>query len=149
MPDEMVPTIEKMAAAGEFSFDSYTDEQAIADAAGTIKQVGWAQALTDWTDGTRRGEVSKANTAMGWALYNNAANSGDVKTAITVLEQMVAHQRSAAQALQATRILKKMSLDAQLYQAQRSVENLQEEINIPALPWRAVRRGSAPRCRSG
>ena len=148
-PDEMVPTIEKMAAAGEFSYDAYTDKQAIEDAAGTIKQVGWAQALTDWTDGMRRGEVSKANTAMGWALYNNAANSGDVKTAITVLEQMVAHQRSAAQALQATRILKKMSPDAQLYQAQRSVENLQEEINIPALPWRAVRRGSAPRCRSG
>ncbi len=148
-PDEMVPTIEKMAAAGEFSFDSYTDRQAIADAAGKIERVGWSQALTDWTDGMRRGEVSKANTAMGWALYNNAANSGDVKTAITVLEQMVAHQRSAAQALQATRILKKMSPDAQLYQAQRSVENLQEELNIPALPWRAVRRGSAPRCRSG
>lgn len=128
-PDEMVPTIEKMAAAGEFSYDAYTDKQAIEDAAGTIERVGWAQALTDWTDGMRRGEVSKANTAMGWALYNNAANSGDVKTAITVLEQMVAHQRSAAQALQATRILKKMSPDAQLYQAQRSVENLQEELN--------------------
>ena len=128
-PDEMVPSIEKLAAKGTFSYDAYSDVDAISDAAGKITKVGWGQALTDWTESMRKGEVSKANTAMGWALYNNAANSGDAKTALSILENMVAHQRSAAQALQATRILKQLSPETQLYGVQRSVENLQEEIN--------------------
>lgn len=128
-PDEMVPSIEKLAAKGTLSYDAYSDEKAISDAAGKITKVGWGQALTDWTESMRKGEVSKANTAMGWALYNNAANSGDAKTALSILENMVAHQRSAAQALQATRILKQLSPETQLYGVQRSVENLQEEIN--------------------
>ena len=128
-PEAMVPNIEKLAARGDFSYDAYTDKQAISDAESQIKKVGWAQALMDWTKAVKSGEVSKANTAMGWALYNNAANSGDTKTALTVLNQMVEHQRSAAQALQATRILKSMSPETQLYGAQRSVENLQEELN--------------------
>lgn len=128
-PEGMVPTVEDMVAKGDFSYEAYSDKKAISDAESQIKKVGWAQALMDWTNAVKSGEVSKANTAMGWALYNNAANSGDTKTALTVLNQMVEHQRSAAQALQATRILKKMSPETQLYGAQRSVENLQEELN--------------------
>lgn len=128
-PEGMVPTVEDMVAKGDFSYEAYSDKKAISDAESQIKKVGWAQALMDWTNAVKSGEVSKANTAMGWALYNNAANSGDTKTALTVLNQMVEHQRSAAQALQATRILKSMSPETQLYGAQRSVENLQEELN--------------------
>ena len=128
-PDEIVPTIEELALRGEYSYETYSDKQAISDAEAKIKDVGWAQALTSWTDNVRRGNVSKENTAMGWALYNNAANSGDTATALTILNNMVEHQRSAAQALQATRILKKLSPETQLYQVQRSVKNLQEEIN--------------------
>lgn len=128
-PDEIVPTIEELTLRGEYSYEAYSDKQAISDAEAKIKDVGWAQALTLWTDNVRRGNVSKENTAMGWALYNNAANSGDTDTALTVLNNMVEHQRSAAQALQATRILKKLSPETQLYQVQRSVKNLQEEIN--------------------
>lgn len=128
-PDEIVPTIEEMALRGEFSYEAYSDKNAISDATAEIKRVGWAQALTEWTSSVQKGNVSKKNTAMGWALYNNAANSGDTATALTVLNNMVEHQRSAAQALQATRILKKLSPETQLYQVQRSVENLQEEMN--------------------
>ena len=128
-PNEAVPKIEELVAKGDFSYDVYTDKQAIEDAATSIKKGGWAEALTEWTKAVERGEVSKTNTAMGWALYNNAANSGDMDTALTILDNMVKHQRSAAQAVQATRILKKLSPETQLYQVQRSVESLQEELN--------------------
>ena len=103
-------------------------KQAIADAEGTIQDKGYATALSDWTNRVRSGEVSKANTAEGWALYNQAANSGDVKSAMTILTNMVEHQRNAAQAVQATRILKQLSPDAQLYGVERSMRNLQEEL---------------------
>lgn len=128
-PEEMVPDIETLALEGKYSYEVYSDKAAIADADGEIKRVGWAQALTDWKSAMKSGNVSKKNTAMGWALYNNAANSGDTETALDVLSDMVQHQRSAAQALQATRILKQLSPETQLYQAQRSIAILQTQLN--------------------
>ena len=128
-PDELVPNVEKLVASGDLSFDSYTDEQAMADADSRIQKVGWAKSLSDWMQAMNSGNVSKQNTAMGWALYNNAANSQDTETALTILNKMVLHQRSAAQALQATRILKKLSPETQLYQVQRSIASLQEDLN--------------------
>ena len=87
-PEDAIPTIEQMVADGTFSYDAYTDEQAMADAGSAIERDGFETALSDWLGRMMRGEVSKKNTAMGWALYNNAANAGDIKTAMTVLNQM-------------------------------------------------------------
>jgi hypothetical protein len=65
----------------------------------------------------------------------DAAQSADaktrkekIKTSIDILTAMVGHQRNAAQALQATRILKKLSPGAQLYGIVRSVQSLQREL---------------------
>ena len=126
-PDAMVPTLERMVAKGEFSYDRYTDKQAISDAESRIKTEGWQKTLNKWKNSTKEG-ISKENTAIGWALYNNAANSGDVETAIDVLDTIVKRQRNAAQALQATRLLKQQDTGTQLYAAQRSVENLTEDL---------------------
>ena len=126
-PDAMVPTLERMVAKGKFSYDRYTDKQAISDAESRIKTEGWQKTLNKWKNSTKEG-ISKENTAIGWALYNNAANSGDVETAIDVLDTIVKRQRNAAQALQATRLLKQQDPSTQLYAAQRSVENLTEDL---------------------
>lgn len=126
-PDAMVPTLERMVAKGEFSYDRYTDKQAISDAESRIKTEGWQKTMDKWKSSTKEG-ISKENTAIGWALYNNAANSGDVETAIDVLDTIVKRQRNAAQALQATRLLKQQDPSTQLYAAQRSVESLTEDL---------------------
>lgn len=126
-PDAMVPTLERMVAKGDFSYDRYTDKQAISDAESRIKTEGWQKTLNKWKNSSKEG-ISKENTAIGWALYNNAANSGDVETAIDVLDTIVKRQRNAAQALQATRLLKQQDPSTQLYAAQRSVENLTEDL---------------------
>lgn len=128
-PEVMVPSIQELAAEGTYSYQSYSDEAALSDAEAKIRDVGWGKALEDWNKAVRSGEVSKANTAVGWALYDHSANSGDTATALMVLNNMVEHQRSAAQAVQATRILKQMNPETQLYGVQRSVANLQKEIN--------------------
>ena len=139
-PDELVPTIEKMVEDGVFSYDVYTDKQAISDAETYIKEYGWDESLDDWFDAVNKGEVSKETTTMGWALYNNAANTAAtttsetertsaIKTSLKILDAMVKHQRSAAQALQATRILKKLSPETQLYGIQKSVSALQNEMS--------------------
>ena len=139
-PDEAVPTIEKMVEDGVFSYDVYTDKQALNDAESYIKEYGWDESLDDWFDAVNSGEVSKELTTMGWALYNNAANlaatttseterTTAIKTSLKILDAMVRHQRSAAQALQATRILKKLSPETQLYGVQKSVQALQNELS--------------------
>lgn len=127
--DEIVPNIEALAAKGSFSYDAYSDKAAITDAENTIRSKGWGQSLADWTKEVEKGTVSKTNTALGWALYNNAANTGDTKTALSILNNMIEHQRNAAQAVQATRILKQLSPETQLYSVQQSVAGLQEELN--------------------
>ena len=138
-PDEAVPTIEKMVEDGIFSYDVYTDKQALSDAEEYITTYGWDESLDDWFDAVNKGEVSKELTTMGWALYNNAANiaatttseterTTAIKTSLKILDAMVRHQRSAAQALQATRILKKLSPETQLYGVQKSVQAFQNEL---------------------
>lgn len=127
-PDEMLPTIEELVTKGEFSYDVYTDKEAISTAEENITKKGWGTAKADWYKSIVSREVSKKNTAEGWVIYNNAVNSGDVETALEVLNFMVKHQRSAAQALQATRILKKLSPETQLYGVQKSVLALQNEL---------------------
>lgn len=128
-PDAMIPDVEALVAEGALSFESYTDDQAIADATAKLQTRGWSNTLSKWISDVDKGVVTKENTVTGWALYNNAANKGDVETALTILQKMVGHQRNAAQALQATRVLKKLSPDAQLYGVQRSVQDLQDELN--------------------
>lgn len=127
-PDAAVPTLQELITQGDFSYDVYTDKAALATAEATIRNKGYETALADWLSDVKEGKVNKTNTALGWALYNAAATKGDLKTAMTILNGMVRHQRNAAQALQATRILKKMSPEAQLYGIQKTVDDINEEL---------------------
>ena len=127
-PDEMVPDIEKLVADGKLSYNPISDESAVNEATAIIERDSWDTAQRDWFKAMGEGVVSKANTTMGWLLYNNAANSGNTKLALDILNEMVKSQRSAAQALQATRILKTLSPETQLYGAQKSVEGLTADL---------------------
>lgn len=127
-PETFVPTIENLAANHEFDYTPYADEAAIKDAQDTVENKGWQTTLADWEKDVGKGVTSKRNTAIGWALYNNAVNAGDTETALTVLRDIVASQRNAAQALQGTRILKQLNPETQLYNAERTVESLNEQL---------------------
>lgn len=126
-PDTMLPRIKTMLANGDFSYGPYADEAALRDARAIIGE-GWSTALVNWARDVEKGNVSKQNAAIGWLLYDNAANRGDADTALTVLLDMAKHERSAGQALQAARILKKLSPEAQLYGVVKTVEGLNREL---------------------
>lgn len=128
-PDTLLPNLQELITTGYFSYDAYTDKAAIDGAERTIKRKTFSIALADWMNNVDKGIVNKSNTALGWALYNQAANSGDAETAIEILIRMVGHQRNAAQALQASRILKKLSPDAQLYSAVKEAQKLEDDLN--------------------
>lgn len=126
-PETMLPTLEQMVANGEASYDATTNADTLRQAEAKIQDNGFTNSYAQWqVDITRR--PSADTTATGWALYNAAANAGDINTAASILSDMVGYQRSNAQALQAQRVLKKMTPSGQLYAAQQSISRLQADL---------------------
>ncbi len=127
-PDTAIPELEQAVVDGEFSRMPITDQAAAERAESTIRRVGYQQALADWRTEVRNGHVSKDSVAVGETLYNAAINAGDTKSAVKIAVELASQVRSAAQALQAVRMLKKMSPAAQLYGVKQSVDNLQKTL---------------------
>lgn len=127
-PDAAIPELENAIVDGEFSKMPITDQQASDRAEATIRRVGYQTALGDWMAEVRNGKVSKDSVVVGETLYNAAVNAGDTKSAVKIAIQLATQTRSAAQALQAIRMLKKMSPAAQLYGVKQSVDNLQKTL---------------------
>jgi hypothetical protein len=128
-PSEFSDALREDAAQGKFSHIAYSDEAALKKAEITIEANGWEQALADYKAQINAGKVSKDNTVMGIALYNNAVNSGDYVTAMDIASLMVKNSTNTAQSLQAMRILNKLSPECRLYLAAKSIENIEEDLN--------------------
>lgn len=127
-PELALPGIKQLVAEGAFSYEALGDNTVVENANAQLKSEGWSNTYARWSKDMDKGVYNKANTAMGFVLYNNAVNSGDTQAAMDILRNLVMSQRTAAQATQATRILKTLSPEAQLYAAQRSIDSLQREI---------------------
>ncbi len=127
-PELALPGIKQLVAEGAFSYETLGDKTVVENANAQLESEGWGSTYARWSKDMDKGVYNKANTAMGFVLYNNAVNSGDTQAAMDILRNLVISQRTAAQATQATRILKTLSPEAQLYAAQRSIDSLQREI---------------------
>lgn len=128
-PAEFSDALREDAAQGKFSHIAYSDEEALKKAERAIEVDGWDQALANYKAEINSGRVSKDNTVMGIALYNNAVNSGDYATAMDIASLMVKNSTNTAQSLQAMRILNKLSPECRLYLAAKSIENIEEDLN--------------------
>lgn len=128
-PAEFSDALREDAAQGKFSHIAYSDEEALKKAERAIEDDGWDQALANYKAEINNGRVSKDNTVMGIALYNNAVNSGDYVTAMDIASLMVKNSTNTAQSLQAMRILNKLSPECRLYLAAKSIENIEEDLN--------------------
>ena len=127
-PDSAVSVIQDAIARGEFSFDTITDQAAGERARKTVAENGFDGAKVLFHQAASRGVVSKNNIALGQVLLNNAMNAGDSGAVIDILTDYSALSTASAQAMQAQRMLKKLSPEGQLYAVRRSVENYQAEL---------------------
>lgn len=127
-PDSRIPTIEDAAVQGELSYDSVTNEELAADAEAAVESRGWAQALADWRRAVYSGRVSDELVAMGAVLLNNAGNS-DMSGAeyVDLLVDYSTLLNKAGKAVQAARLLKRLTPEGRLYGIQKSIERLVEE----------------------
>lgn len=127
-PDSAVGVIQDAIARGDFSFDTVTDAAAQARARKTVTDNGFDGAKVLFHQAAAGGRVSKDTMALGQVLLNNAMNAGDSRAVIDLLTDYSALSTASAQAMQAQRMLKKLSPEGQLYAAQRSVENYQAQL---------------------
>lgn len=127
--DEAVMEVQRQVADGTLSFTRNTDKGAMAKSEQTVRELGWDGAVERFHQEARRGVVSKDNMALGATLLVNSAQNGDIKTFAGLLIDYTSMSRAGAQATQANRLLKKLSPEGQLYGVQRSIGNLQEELN--------------------
>ena len=128
---EMSDAILRDAADGRFSRIAYPDNEAINKAEDEIENGAgrYQGALGRWKTAVADGRVSKDNMVMGICLYNNAVSNGDYATALDVLDGIVDLGKNGAQAVQAVRILNKLSPEGRLYVAAKAVDNINAAIN--------------------
>ena len=127
-PENMLGEVAEAITRGDLSHDVVTDKAATARARRTVENKGWKGALEEFHQAARSGRLSKNNVALGQVLLNNAMNAGDSQMAIDLLVDYASLATAAGQTLQAQRMLKKLTPEGQLYGIQRSVSNIQEEL---------------------
>ena len=129
IPDEVVGDIANMVMAGDLSYDVATDKAAIDRAVSKLSQEGGFQrGMEEFTSAVQKGVVSKDLAALGQQLLVNAANAGDANATAELLSMYAQMETTAGQAVQAASILRKLSPTAQLYAAQKAVDNLQKTL---------------------
>lgn len=127
-PENMLGEVADAIVRGDLSHEVVTDKAATARARKTVENKGWDGALEEFHQAARSGRLSKNNVALGQVLLNNAMNAGDSQMAIDLLVDYASLATAAGQTLQAQRMLKKLTPEGQLYGIQRSVSNIQEEL---------------------
>lgn len=129
-PQEMSDAILNDAYDGRISRIAYSDSEAINKAENEIEngEGRYQGALGRWKGAVDRGEVSKDNIVMGICLYNNAVTNGDYATALDILDGLVFLGKNTGQALQAVRILNKLSPEGRLYVAAKAVDRINAEV---------------------
>lgn len=130
IPNEMVLAVESNLADGAYSRIAYTDAQALQDAEAIIQREGYQGAKEYWLKETAQGRLNKANSTLGIALINRAANSPSLHTdAMDLLAHYAEYAKSAGQALQAMNMINKLTPQGQLYSLVKTVEFLEQRAN--------------------
>lgn len=127
-PDSAVGVIQSAIADGTFSFDTNTDKGAISRGEAMIRDKGYDGAREVFHQAAQSGYLSKDMVALGQLLLNSAMNAKDDAATVSLMHDYATMSTTAAQSLQAQRILKKLSPEWQLYTVQKSVENYQNAL---------------------
>ncbi len=130
-PEDFAELIDKeVYLKNGLSYIPVSNSDATQKAIDTITEEGWEAARGAWSRQVRAGKVNAELSAIGSLLLNDAAKAGDKQTWLDVLHDYQYMGTNAAQGLQATRILKKLSPDDSLYMMKRSVSQMVEDMHL-------------------
>ena len=127
-PDEAARTFMSGVANGAYQHMQYGDQEALDKADATIQRYGWDETLGRYRADVLDGKASKDISAMGVALYNHAISSGAIYDAMDIASLMIMNSSSVGSALQAFRMLNKVTPSGRYYMAVRSIDNIWDEL---------------------
>lgn len=125
--DDGVRALERQIAAGELSFDTIHDADAVGRARETVRGKGFDGALEQYRQAVSASIATKDNTALGQQLLLQAMREGNAAAAAELLALYTRNSTTAAQAMQAQSIFRRLSPEGQLTAVQRAVSALNEK----------------------
>lgn len=100
---------------GAASYSQFSDKRALRKAKADIKKQGYAEATAKYLLDSFNGKVSKQSTVTGLVLLDNAIAAKDYELAVKLTVALAEDGTNSAQALQARRLLNKMTPSGKLY----------------------------------
>ena len=128
IPESVASDIANLVRTGQMSYEQASDKSSTQRAIQRIQDDGFDRSLEYFSDNVSKGVVSKDLVTLGQQLLVNAANAGDGKATAEILNLYAQLGTSAGQAAQAYSILRKLDPSDQLYGIQKTVSNLEREI---------------------
>lgn len=119
-----VQMLEQQIADGKLSFDTIHDTDAVSMAQTTMQEKGFDGALEQYRQAVRSNVATKDNTALGQQLLIQAMRNGDTASTAELLTLYTRNSTTAAQAMQAQSIFRKLSPEGQLLAVQKAVSDL-------------------------
>lgn len=112
------------AYQGAFSYDRITDRGALRRVKAAINKDGFETCALRYLDDSYRGRVTKDSQVMGIVLLNNAIANKDYNLAVKLSVALAEDGTNSAQALQARRLLNKLSPEGRLYAVTQIAERV-------------------------
>ena len=130
-PEYIVSEIERAILEGDAgaTYVSIGNKEALRRAEEQIEAEGVNRLIDRWRAKVELGApMDKNDIVLGEQLYVEAANSGDVTTAMQLLADIAVAGTQAGQVTQAMSMLKDMTPSGQLYYVQRTVDRINSEL---------------------
>ena len=128
IPESVASDIANLVRTGQMSYERVGDKASTQRAIQRIQNDGFKRSMQYFSDEVRKGIASKDLVTLGQQLLINAANAGDGEATAELLNLYAQMGTSVGQATQAYSILRKLDPSDQLYAIQKTVSNLEEEI---------------------
>ncbi len=125
--EDAVRMLERQIVSGELSFDTIHDADAVGRAQRTVSDKGFGGALEQYRQAVSAGVATKDNTTLGQQLLLQAMREGNTEATAELLTLYTRNSTTAAQAMQAQSIFRKLSPEGQLTAIQKAVSELNEK----------------------
>lgn len=126
--DNFVSKLEDAVVDGKFARVPVTDNERVTAVEERIKEEGWDRVLSDWTSDARSGRANDDIVTTGIILYNNALNAGNEAVALDIALDLAEVATVSGRALQAFKLIQKLTPESRLYMIRRSVRNMVESL---------------------
>lgn len=124
--DEQVDLLKAKIGQGQFAYQPISNEQLQERATDKINKVGIEQAIEDYL---QYEGYSSSSIAEGELLLDQISRSGDNDTAMKLASKLASQLTEAGRAVQAARLLKRLTPQGQLVHTERTITKLQDSLN--------------------